>query len=741
MKRIAVALAIVPLLILTGTAAYALPTWSVVPSPNSQLPTGVLSGVSCAASNACTAVGFYPFTLNGYNDPATLAESWNGTTWSVVPTPNPAQSNSSSLSSVSCTTADACIAVGWYKDKFAVDATLAEVWNGNSWSILPMALPLPSPTGTSSFSSISCTASNACIAVGLYATSENVPTETLAESWNGTSWSVQSTPNPSGSTNSHFNAISCVAADACTADGTWQNSSGVNGTLLETWNGASWSLVSTPNPSDLYAAQFTGVSCTASDACTAVGYYENTSFVSETLAERWDGVSWTIQFTPNPTGSLGSFLSNVACAGANGCNAIGSYSTSTPSLTFAEHWNGTTWVVQSASVPTGSQDGVLYTLSCPTANLCVAVGDYQDPPGVTLTLAEAWNSSSWSVQSTPNPGEPLVNMLSGISCKSSTLCVAVGSYVSSGYNATLAEAWNGKRWSIQPMPEVDRPAGGQLVAVSCTAWNFCMAIGYGDSETVTLAEFWNGKRWLVRSVPSPVGEEGSQLNGVACTSWKFCTAVGYSWNVGSNVHVPLAEHWNGRKWSIQPTPNPTGSQNGYLYGVSCTAPNVCTAVGYYYRVSQPDVGLAERWNGTHWTIQTIPTSQLFGTVLTGVSCSASNACTSVGSFGTAEQWNGKSWSFQNTLKPKGVQEIELSTVSCTAWNACTAVGYARDPITAASSPLAEFWNGVRWSLNSTANPHGSTSSELSGISCTDPGGCTAVGSTDGTTTLIEHNAG
>jgi hypothetical protein len=55
--------------------------------------------------------------------------------------------------------------------------------------------------------------------------------------------------------------------------------------------------------------------------------------------------------------------------------------------------------------------------------------------------------------------------------------------------------------------------------------------------------------------------------------------------------VTLAEHWNGSRWAIQPTPNPTGQAPSVLSGVSCTAATACTAVGDYYYGS-----LAERYS-------------------------------------------------------------------------------------------------------------------------------------------------
>jgi hypothetical protein len=67
----------------------------------------------------------------------------------------------------------------------------------------------------------------------------------------------------------------------CTAVGS-RTSSTANGTfgamLAELWNGSSWSIQSTPNPIGYSAAASTiplsGVACASATACTAAGYFD-----------------------------------------------------------------------------------------------------------------------------------------------------------------------------------------------------------------------------------------------------------------------------------------------------------------------------------------------------------------------------------------------------------------------------------------------------------------------------------
>jgi hypothetical protein len=121
--------------------------------------------------------------------------------------------------------------------------TLAERWNGTSWA--NQTTPNPSGALVSAFNGMSCTSASACTAAGYYTNSAGTYL-TLAEHWNGTAWAIQKTPNPSGAQQSVLYGVSCTSASACTAAGSDSTSSG---TLAERWNGTAWTIQKTPNPS------------------------------------------------------------------------------------------------------------------------------------------------------------------------------------------------------------------------------------------------------------------------------------------------------------------------------------------------------------------------------------------------------------------------------------------------------------------------------------------------------------
>ncbi len=666
-------------------------SWSVQATPT---PTGIwasaLHGVSCSSATACEAVGY--FTLNDGSQ-LTLAETWNGTSWSVQATPNPSGATSSDLLGVSCTSVSVCRAVGDYIDVGGTMRTLAERWNGSSWSI--QVTPNPAGATASVLNGVSCTAGAACIAVG-DSTDTGGSQATLAERWNGSSWSIRPMPSPVGATQSRLAAISCTTATACEAVGDFTVNDGSQLTVAERWNGTDWSIQASPNVVGAPGSILTGVSCASAVACTAIGYVSIQFGSPLTLAERWNGTNWSIQATPNPVDFSG-VLSGVSCSSATVCIAVGATFGPPRGHTLGERWNGTKWSLQVTASPDGARSSSLLAISCSSVTLCTAVGQYTRQFGPPLTLAERWDGTSWSIQTTPNPAD-LNSFLDGVSCPSATVCIAVGTSFSPDVTQALVERWDGTSWSIQTIPSPVGATQTRLAAISCKSATVCKAVGdytINDGSQRTLAESWNGTSWALQATPNPAGANASLLRGISCTTAAACTAVGDSTDTGGS-DLTLAERWNGTSWSLQTTRNPVATTTSVLEGISCTSATVCKAVGYYNDDRGKPKTLAERWNGTNWSIQNPPGSVANQDAeLLGLSCTSSSACTAVGAFGTptgtqtlAERWDGISWSVESTLDPAGIFDNVLQGISCTSATVCTAVGsFRQSGVTGV--PLAE----------------------------------------------------
>jgi hypothetical protein len=349
---------------------------------------------------------------------------------------DPQSGSGSSLTAVSCSSPSACVAIGYSSSSSGAVSALGESWNGKTWAI--KALVNPTGSQGSQLNGVSCASATACVAVGTYADATGA-IRSLGERWNGKSWSLLSTVDPSGGTRVVLQAVSCVSAAACTAVGSYRNTSGVTTTLAEAWNGSVWTRQTTPPPTAAQQSLLLGVSCTSGSACTAVGDYTDSSGHLLTLGERWNGSSWVEQLTANPSGATFNVLNGVSCATATGCVAVGSSGTS-PSGSLTEVWDGTTWSIKAVPDPSGASGSGLNGVSCTASNACRAVGDYSSG-GSELTLAERWNGKKWTVEPTPNPIDSTNSVLSGVSCSKATACMAVGNDANTaGSRLTLAEA-------------------------------------------------------------------------------------------------------------------------------------------------------------------------------------------------------------------------------------------------------------------------------------------------------------
>ena len=244
--------------------------------------------------------------------------------------------------------------------------------------------------------------------------------------------------------------------------------------------------------------QLNGVSCVTATTCFAVGEGSTGRPLAPvtTLTERWNGRSWTVIPSPNPTGAKNSHLKAVSCTGAKNCLAVGrSAKTKTSGAALVERWNGTKWSIIATPNPTRTGLG---GLSCVTATFCMAVGTQAgDPAGiVTHTLAERWNGAKWSIVPSPNPHVNTI-VLDGVSCTSPTNCSAVGYYDVPKLETsdTLVEHWDGKTWKIIASPNA---AGGasSLVGVSCPTALSCIAVG----------EIFEGY-WTLRDIRRALGRQ------------------------------------------------------------------------------------------------------------------------------------------------------------------------------------------------------------------------------------------
>ncbi len=308
-------------------------------------------------------------------------------------------------------------------------------------------------------------------------------------------------------------------------------------------------------------------------------------------------------------------------------------------------------------------------------------------------------------------------------------------------------------WSVHWLP---LPSSAVTVPLSCSSSTACTAVATyyplpppPTARDVLFAVRWNGRGWSREVMAEPPGSSNVLVGGISCPSVSACVAVGgFSLHSAPGRYVPMAERWNGSVWSVDPVPAPAGrGLSSRLTSVSCTSPTACTAVGQAVSGDprRPSTALVERWNGRRWSIE-----GAVGGPLISVSCPSQRVCTAIGD--TANQafavgWDGMRWSIEPNPHPRPFGgphgANELSSVSCASRGACTAVGDSAwgAAFNSVRITLAEHWNGSHWSLQRSPNPI--QLDELNSVSCPSRSSCIAVGdytdrAGDATLPLVER---
>ena len=725
--------------------------WGLIaPAPLGEVKRSSVKGVACASSSICVGVGEWQ---NSEGVPAAATERWNGSQWSVTRIELPEGARESVLRSTSCVSASACWAVGDFVTDEGKTEALAEVWNGTSWE--EQAVVAPKESKMSVLRSVSCASTTVCVAVGEYINGEGKLlglADTLATSGK---WKSVATAPPTEAKESALTAISCASTTVCVADGWDAVSAGQDRPLAELWSSKKWTSQLALSPAGAEKAVLQGIACTATNNCTAAGFYVGSEAVPTSLLEQWNGTSWQIKSVSAPAGATKTSLSAVACVSSADCTAVGSYQTSTSiPLTLAEHWNGSEWQPQATPNPSGATASELQAVACPATGACTATGASTDGEGTAAGLIEWVTGGEWQI-ATPAPlGEVKRSSVKGVACASSSICVGVGEWQNSeGVPAAATERWNGSQWSVT---RIELPEGAResvLRSTSCVSASACWAVGdfvTDEGKTEALAEVWNGTSWEEQAVVAPKESKMSVLRSVSCASTTVCVAVGEYIN-GEGKLLGLADTLaTSGKWKSVATAPPTEAKESALTAISCASTTVCVADGWDAVSAGQDRPLAELWSSKKWTSQlALSPAGAEKAVLQGIACTATNNCTAAGFYvgseavptSLLEQWNGTSWQIKSVSAPAGATKTSLSAVACVSSADCTAVGSYQ---TSTSIPLtlAEHWNGSEWQPQATPNPSGATASELQAVACPATGACTATGaSTDGEGTaagLIEE---
>ena len=354
-------------------------------------------------------------------------------------------------------------------------------------------------------------------------------------------------------------------------------------------------------------------------------------------------------------------------------------------------------------VPNPGIEGKLRGVSCTSTSFCAAVGEYLNE--ITLVwgaLGSEWNGSKWGEAAlVANPGgeEGRNGKLQGVSCLSTTVCKAAGSYGSGKGGAivkSLIESKTESGWKPVESPNPSNGKNPDFIGISCSTEASCLATGnFVNTELVeergaTFAAESEGGVWKRLSpVENPGNRKNGLLQGTSCIEEGVCIAAG-AWgreSEGRQISQAGSEGWNKKenKWTAVEAEEPATAKFASFYGISCASAKFCMAVGRWSEAvsSGPYRALADVWNGIKWTVVLSsggPPGATEGT-LHGVSC-VKEDCETVGDaknssgveVSLAYHWKEKKWGFQSTENPAGAKASSLEGISCTAVEACNAVG-------------------------------------------------------------------
>jgi hypothetical protein len=443
--------------------------------------------------------------------------------------------------------------------------------------------------------------------------------------------------------------------------------------------------------------------------------------------------------------------------------AASGYSYTTVGVVHAPAAPVTTWTATKAPLPANaatSDSPGLTGVSCPSATVCVAVGNYEaKPSGESQGLLVTRSGSSWKAAEAPLPANANAKgaavQLFGVACPSATVCVAVGSYTASSQSTEgVLLTWHGSAWTAAqaPLPgDAASDPSPTLTDVTCPSATSCVVAGvYIDSASVAqgvlLAE--HGSSWSATQAPMPAGAVGrpvSVLSQVACPVITTCVVTGvYSNALRSYQGLLLTGH--GSSWSASKAPVPPGfatDPDPDITDVQCASATACLATGSYLDSTGNEQGLLLARHGSSWSAREAPrpagAAAAQPASLVEVACPAA-ACVAVGEYTASSGTNqgllltgsGSSWAAIRAPLPAGgaaSKNADLAYVACPAAASCAAAGAYTDR-SGNQLGLLLARHGTSWAATKAPLPAGTTLSAaptFTDLACL-PASCAVTGS-------------
>ena len=282
---------------------------------------GYLDSIECPTTSTCAMSG----TATGSGVLLVTLDS-DGETSVLAPAPNGYTAKNLNLDSLDCASATSCVAVSDYLDQAGDDHATSEVFTGSTW--VSSAVPVPDNTATSSLlSSVSCLSSKACVAVGRYESPGGATP--LISTLDGTTWTSSAGPLPAGTTasdpeqNNSLDAVSCDGT-YCEAVGGVSYRGTATALIERSTDGRTWTATAQAGPAGT-EPYLSGVSCASATFCAATGTTSvNGGTSAFAVVNRPSGL--TNQLVPLPAGVADG---NVQIVGDPSCSPGGAFCSAT----------------------------------------------------------------------------------------------------------------------------------------------------------------------------------------------------------------------------------------------------------------------------------------------------------------------------------------------------------------------------------------------------------------------------
>jgi hypothetical protein len=312
------------------------------------------------------------------------------------------------------------------------------------------------------------------------------------------------------------------------------------------WAATTWSVVPTLNRGTV-GSVLQGVAGVADAEVWAVGHFYDTKLAAfRTLIERWDGRSWTIVPSPNLGTAYNDVYGVAVDPSGNAAWAVGYGGNPHQALILA--WSGAAW--QMAALPSlGPGASTLYAASASAANDAWAVG-WLNEAGRLVPLTLHWNGSAWKRIPAAVPTGTMASLQAVAAAGPDDVWAGGYTYIE-GRHRAFVEHWNGRGWSVVAFPRV---ATGISYVWTLSALSSGEAWAAGEENGVPLVARWDGLRWNRVSRPS-VGTGRNAVSTIVARGADDVWVAGYANDTSLGTRT-LVQHWNGSGWTTEATPNP-----------------------------------------------------------------------------------------------------------------------------------------------------------------------------------------